>query len=74
MASGEDPTAVSAEAGEEPAPAAQRSDLRQMAPDDVDKQESRECETCGKEFPQRGRSVYVTDGYCTCFVPEDQLK
>ena len=45
-----------------------------MAPDDVDKQDSRECETCGNEFPQRGRSVYGSDGYCTCFVPEDQLK
>ena len=73
MATG-DPSAIMAVTGEESV----EIPLRQMAPDegpdDVDKQRSRECETCGKEFPERGRSVYVTDGYCTCFVPEDQLK
>ena len=61
MANGsEDLIMASAEAGEEPASATQRSDPRQMS--------------CGKEFPQRGRSVYVADGYCTCFIPKDQLK
>ena len=77
MANGsEDLIMASAEAGDESISATQRSDPRQMAPDEgpenVDKQRSRECETCGKEFPERCRSVYVTDGYCTCFVPEDK--
>ena len=61
---------------------------KQMAPDEDEQQEARKCDSCEKEVPPRGRSVYTTDGYCTCMIrsvyttdgycacmiPKDELK
>ena len=56
------------ETGLEPAPALARSNPQQMAPDDDDQQEARQCQTCGKEFPQQGirlRNGWVLYMFCT---------